>query len=72
MKVSYYRSGNGWHDLFLLSLDLNPLMILLNATFINNNRDTIIWGDTLNGIYSISYGYFSIWDRMEKPIWTKA
>ena len=72
MKVSDYRFGQGWHDLYELSLDANPLMILLNATFINNNKDTIIWGDNLNGLYSIAYGYFSIWDRLEKPILAKA
>lgn len=47
-------------------------MIILNATFINNNMDIIIWGDNLNGKYSFSSIYFSLWDSLEKPIWAQA
>ena len=70
LKFSDYRSGNGWLILSVLSLDLIPLMILLKA--INNSRDTLIWGDSSSGLYSIASGYFSIWERMEKPIWANA
>ena len=35
-------------------------MIILNATFINNNSDIIIWGDNLNRQYSVAFGYFSL------------
>ena len=56
----------------MISLDLNPLMISLNAIIINNKRVEVIWGDNLNGQYFVTSGYFSLWDRMEKPIWAKA
>ena len=56
----------------MISQDLKSLMMSLNAMVINNKRDEVIWGDNLNGQYSITSGYFSLWDRMQKPIWAKA
>ena len=72
LKVGEYRNSHGWHDLSLISQDLKSLMMILNAMIINNKRDEFIWRDNSNGKYSITLGYFLLWDRMEKSIWSKA
>lgn len=56
----------------LIFLALNSLMITLNAIPINNKEYEVILGGNSNGHYSITSGYFSLWDGMEKPIWEKA
>ena len=68
--VNDYKSRGGWHDLVELSQDLAPLMSSLNAT-INQNNNTLIWGDTSDGVYSAATGYLSLVGRMKKPIWAK-
>ena len=70
--VSDYRIGSGWHDLDEISQDLLPLMLSLNATLINHSSDTLIQGDSLDGLYSVSSGYLSLVGQKEKPIWSKA
>ncbi len=72
LNASDYRTGNGCHDLSMISPYLKSLMISLNAILLNNKRDEVMWGDNLNGQYSVASGYFLLWDRMEKPIWAKA
>lgn len=56
----------------MLSLELIPLIIMLNATPISTNRDSVIWSDNPNGFFSIASGYFSIWDSSNKPPWANA
>ena len=70
--VSDYRNGSEWHNLAELSQDLLPLMSSLNTTLINQNSDTLIWGETLEGFYSVATSYLSLVGRVEKPIWAKA
>lgn len=51
----------------MISLELNSLMISLNAIVINNKGDEVIRGGNSNDHYSIASGYFSLWDRTKKP-----
>lgn len=47
-------------------------MIILNAMILNNKRDELVWGGNTNGLYTVYFGYFLLWNKMEKPIWAKA
>ena len=72
LMVRNYRNGNEWHNLADLSQDLKPLMSSLNAIFINQNGDSLVWGDSSGGLYSVASGYLSLVSKEEKPIWAKA
>ena len=72
LKVCDYRNGGEWHNLVEISQDLLPLMTSLNATFTNLDRDTLIWGETKDALYSIAIGYLSLLGRVESPLWAKA
>ena len=72
MLVRNYRNGNEWHNLVKLSQDLKPLMASLYATNINQIGDTLVWGDSSRGQYTIASGYLSLVGTWEKPIWAKA
>ena len=72
MMVRNYRNGNEWHNLAELLQDLEPLMSSLNATSINQKGDSLVWGDSSGGLYSVASGYLSLVGTEEKPIWAKA
>ena len=42
-------------------------MTMLNSMVLSNRKDEVIWGDNLDGLYSIALGYNSLWSLKEKP-----
>ena len=71
-KVINYRIGQEWRDLTLISGDIKPIMTMLNSMVLSNRKDEVIWGDNLDGLYSIASGYNSLWSLKEKPPWASA
>lgn len=72
LKVSDYRTDQGWKNLSLIFENLKLIMTMLNSMVINNKRDEVIWGDNPSGYYSVASGYNSLWSLKEKPPWVKA
>ena len=58
--MSDYRIHNKWIDLFEISKDLKPLMDLVKHIPLFHNKDAIVWGETVNGLYSVASGYESL------------
>ena len=58
--MSDYRIHNKWIDLAKVSKDLKLLMELVRHIPLSHNKDVIIWGETVNGLYSVASGYESL------------
>ena len=55
--MSNYRTNNGWIDLVEVFKELKPLMDMVRHIPLSHNKDSIVWGETTNGIYTVASGY---------------
>ena len=55
--MSDYRFHNRCIDLYEVSEVLKPLMDLVRHIPLSHEQDAIVWGEIMNGLYSVASNY---------------